>query len=63
MTHENGPVVTRAALSGLAAWLLLAGGAFAEPPPADESLAQFLGQRGWVAVQLHENVFNSRRTW
>jgi len=47
----------RGALSLLAA-LLLSAAASAEPAPAEPTLEQFLGQRGWVAVQLRENVFN-----
>ena len=49
---------TRAALWALAAWLVAGVSALAQPAPADPSLAQFLGQRGWVAIQLSENVFN-----
>jgi len=28
------------------------------PAPSDATLEQFLGQRGWVAVQLRENAFS-----
>jgi hypothetical protein len=30
----------------------------APPPAAEQTLEQFLGQRGWAAVQLQENAFS-----
>ena len=38
--------------------LLAAGAAFAQGAPSEPSLEQFLGGRGWVAVQLRENAFS-----
>ena len=32
------------------------------PAPAELTLEQFLGQRGWSAVQLHENAFSQLET-
>jgi Aspartyl protease len=43
-----------ALLAGVLALLAVA----ASAQPAETSLEQFLGQRGWVGIQLSENVYN-----